>query len=203
MLEEVQQLPDAAGFGGDHGLAGLAAEGWGEAGLVDDDSVDAEAVWRVGVVQHLRADGLRARVLAPVLGEGDVEALWAGETVALGGEVDAVVLGALHIGHEGEQEAAVVGGVFAEGELAVDVDVVDGGEGAVLVDQAIGAGGEVLEVGGGPPVVKVAEAVELAALVVEAVGEFVADDGADVSVVDGDILACGRRRAGAGFRRGS
>ncbi len=31
-------------------------------------------------------------------------------------------------------------------------------------------------------------AVELAAFVVEAVGEFVADDGADVAVVDGDVL---------------
>jgi len=31
--------------------------------------------------------------------------------------------------------------------------------------------------------------IELAALVVEAVGEFVADDGADVAVVDGVILS--------------
>ena len=99
-----------------------------------------------------------------------------------------VFLGALHVGHEGEQKATVVGGVLAEGELAVDLDVVDGGEGAVFVDEAVGAGGEVLEVFGGPPVVEVALGVELAALVVEAVGEFVADDGADVAVVDGVVL---------------
>ena len=99
--------------------------------------------------------------------------------------------------------AAVVGGVFAEGELAVDLDVVDGGEGAVFVDEAIGAGGEFLEVFGGPPVVEVALGVELAAFVVEAVGELVADDGADVAVVDGACPGCGRRRAAAGCRRGS
>ena len=114
-----------------------------------------------------------------------------------------VVLGALHVGHEGEQQAAVVGGVFAEGELAVDLDVVDGGEGAVFVDEAVGAGGEVLEVFGSPPVVEVALGVELAAFVVEAVGELVADDGADVAVVDGDRPGCGRRRAAAGSRQGS
>ena len=68
-------LPDAAAIGGNHRLAGLAAEGGSEAGLVDDDSVDAEAVWGVGVLQHLLADGLWADVLAPVLGEADVEAL--------------------------------------------------------------------------------------------------------------------------------
>ena len=98
------------------------------------------------------------------------------------------VLGALHVGHEGEQQAPVVGGVLAQGELAVDVDIVDRGKGAVLVDFAIGAGGEVLEVVGGSPVVEVALGVELAALVVESVGELVADDGADVAVVDGVIL---------------
>jgi len=43
-------------------------------------------------LQDLRADGLWAGVLAPVLTEGDVEALWGGEAVAFGGEVDVVVL---------------------------------------------------------------------------------------------------------------
>ena len=98
------------------------------------------------------------------------------------------LFGAVEVGHVGEDEAAVVGGVFAEGELAVDFEIVDGGEVAVLGDEAAGAGVELLDVGGRPPVAEVALAVELAALVVEAVGELVADDGADVAVVDGVIL---------------
>jgi hypothetical protein len=65
-----------------------------------------------------------------------------------------VLLGALHVGHEGEQQAAVVGGVLAEGELAVDFDVVDGGEGAVLVDEAVGAAVKFLRSSGGPPVAR-------------------------------------------------
>ena len=68
------------------------------------------------------------------------------------------------VGHVGEDEAAVVGGVLAEGELAVDVDVIDGDEAAVLVDEAVGAGFEVLLVVGCPPVAEVAVGVELAAL---------------------------------------
>src|SRR6185437_15755077 len=76
-------LPDAAVFGWGHGLACLAAEGGAEAGLVDDGTVGAEVVGRVGVSLDLGADDLRPRVLAPVLAVGDVEALRAGEAVDL------------------------------------------------------------------------------------------------------------------------
>ena len=141
---------------------------------------------RVG--EDLLADCFGARVFAVVLRKGDVEALRAGEAVAFGVDVEVVFLGALHIRHEGEQQASVVGRVLTQGELAVDLDVVNRGEGAVFVHQAIGAGRKVLEIVGGPPVVEVTFGVELAAFVVETVGKFVADDGADVTVVDGDVL---------------
>ena len=54
------RLPDAAVFGWGHGLAFLAAEGRAEAGLVDDGSVGAEVVGRVGVGLDLGADDLGA-----------------------------------------------------------------------------------------------------------------------------------------------
>ncbi len=134
----------------------LAAEGGGEAGLVLDDAVDADGIGGVGVGEDEGADGFGVGVLAPVLRVGDVEALRAGEAVDLLVDVDVLIFGALEVGHEGEEHAAVVGGVFAEGEAAVDLDVVDGGEAAVLVGEAVGAGLEVLEVFGCPPVVEVA-----------------------------------------------
>ena len=109
--------------GGDHGGALFAAEGGAEAGLVDDGAVGAEVVGGVGVGEDLLADAFGAGVFALVLREGDVEALRAGVAVDLLVEVDVVLLGAVEVGHVGEQKAAVVGGVFAEGELAVDLDV--------------------------------------------------------------------------------
>src|SRR5579864_3950579 len=138
------ELPDAAVFGWGHRLAFFAAEGGAEAGLIDDRSVGAEVIGGVGVGLDLRADYLGAGVFAPVLAEGDVEALRAGEAVDLLVDVDAVLLRAREVGHVGEDQAAVVGGVLAERQLAVDVDIVDGDEAAVLVDEAAGAGLEVL-----------------------------------------------------------
>ena len=56
-----------------------------------------------------------------------------------------------------------------------------------LVDDALAARLEVLEVGGRPPVLQVPLQVELRALVVEAVRDLVADDRADGAVVDGVV----------------
>ena len=75
------------------------------------------------LVTHLLGPG----VLAPVLGKGDVETLRAGVAVDLFGGVEAVLFGAVEIGEVGEDEATVVGGVFAQREIAVDLDVVLGG----------------------------------------------------------------------------
>ncbi len=93
--------------------------------------------------------------------------------------------------HVGDAQAAVVGGVLAEGELAVEVlggDAVVRGrrfEAVVLLDFAVGALVELLAVFGGLPLAQVAVAVVFRALVVEAVGHFVADDHADAAEVDG------------------
>ncbi len=105
--------------------------------------------------------------------------------------------------HPGQPQAAVVRGVLAQGELAVHVQIIHGYESVVLIHHAIGTLLESLGIVGGPPVLQIALRVELAALIVEAVRQLVAHDGADVAVV-GRIggRSCHRRRA-AGCRQGS
>ena len=84
-----------------------------------------------------------------------------------------------------DPQPAVVGDVLAEGELAVELHLArDRAVARVLVDEAPRA---LLELGGvslRPPVLQAAVRRELAALVVEAVGELVADHPAGGAVVD-------------------
>jgi len=63
--------------------------------------------------------------------------------------------------------------ILTVGEFAVDLDVVDNRVSGILVDHALGALLEFLAVGIGPPVAQITLSVELAALVVKRVGEFV------------------------------
>ena len=107
----------------------------------------------------------------------------------------------LAVGAVGLLEAAVVGDVLALRHLAVDVqaDVVEL-VGRVLVDDALGALAERLHRHVVPPLLEVAVAVELAALVVEAVRDLVADDDADAAVVErlGELAAVEQRLQDAG-----
>ena len=82
-----------------------------------------------------------------------------------------------------EKRAAEIGEILSVGELTVDLDVVDDRVAGVLVDDALGALLELLAVGVGPPVAQVARGVELAAFVVEGMGELVTHGGARVAVV--------------------
>src|SRR5205823_10319207 len=74
------------------------------------------------------------------------------------------------------------------------------GEAAVLVDEALGSVGERLRVLRGPPLLEIAARVELPSLIVEAVRQFVADDGAHAAVVDAGVAldAVERRLQDAG-----
>ena len=56
---------------------------------------------------------------------------------------------------------------------------------AVLLDKALAALAESLDGRRGPPVLQIAHLVVLTSLIVQAVGELVADDHADGAVVDG------------------
>jgi len=73
--------------------------------------------------------------------------------------------------------------VSTAGQFAVDVDVVDGGVAGVLVAHAVDAVVEVLRILLGPPVIEVTDAVELAAMIVESVSQFMADRSSGVAVV--------------------
>ena len=96
-------------------------------------------------------------------------------------------LRAVQVGHVGEEQASVVGSVLTQGELAVDVDVIHDDELAIFVYEAVGLAFELLCILRRPPVAEIALGVELLALVVEAVGELVADDTTDVSIIHGVI----------------
>jgi hypothetical protein len=82
----------------------------------------------------------------------------------------------LHQRHPREADAAVVGHVLAERQLAVQLHVVDRRVAAVLLVDAGGALLERLAVGRRPPLAHVAGRVEAASLVVEPVRQLVAHD---------------------------
>src|SRR6516162_7206717 len=74
---------------------------------------------------------------------------------------------------------------FSQREFTIQVHPWDGAEIRILFSNAGGAFFKGFGVSRGPPVAEVALGVKLAAFVVEAVGEFVADDYADRSEVGG------------------
>jgi hypothetical protein len=79
--------------------------------------------------------------------------------------------------------AAEIGQILSQRQLAVDFDVVDDGEAGILVGNAFGGSFEGLRVGLGPPVFQISVGVELPALIVEAVRQFMTDGCAGVAVV--------------------
>ena len=87
--------------------------------------------------------------------------------------------------------------------LPLTCEVGEGLVGVVLGGEGGGDGFEVGEVFGRPPVADAAFGVEGGALGVEGVADLVADDGADGSVVVRRRGPWDRRRAAAGWRRGS
>jgi hypothetical protein len=110
-------LPDTAGVGRHHGLAGFAAEGLAELGHVLHDSVDSELPGRMGIGLHLQAELFRAGAAAPALPVTQEELLQGRVAVLLRGEVDALTLGIGEKGNVGEPQTAVVGGILAQVSL--------------------------------------------------------------------------------------
>ena len=103
-------------------------------------------------------------------------------------------------GHVSQHQPAQVGDIFAHGELAVDLDVIHGDVLRILVGDATGALLKLLAILRRPPVAQIALRVELAAFVVEAVGQFVADGGAGVAIVRSIVRAWDRKTAAAECR---
>ena len=185
-------------FGGEVELVcGFDVEG-GVPAVVVADGGGAVLAGGVGVAEDLLAEDGFAGDGAPVLTEGYEELLVAGQVVYLRG------FGAFEggvVGVVGGGEAGCVGDVFAEGLLAIDVEIGEGCVGVVLGGEGGGDGVEVGGVFGGPPVADAALGVEGGSFGVERVADLVADDGADGAVVGGGG-ALGSKKGGCRMAAG-
>ena len=164
-----------------HLVAGLDVERLVPSVDVADDAVDPILRRAVLVGQQLGTQGAFALLGLPAVAVGDEEALVAGEAVddrrlAMLGDIFA-------IGRVGDFEAAEIAEVLAERELSLDVDPGNRLIAVVLGYQLVGMRGVQLRGGRAPPVGELAVSVELAALVVEAVPDFMSDRRADAAVV--------------------
>ena len=89
--------------------------------------------------------------------------------------------------HQCDASTTIVGGVLTQGQFAIQLKVVHGDEVAVFVGDTTGAGFKFLGILLRPPVAQITLRIEFASLVIEAVGEFVSDHGADATKVDSVI----------------
>ena len=177
--------------GAHHLIAVLAAKGPVKFGYVHQRADDAELVGGVWVGLHALAQRFGALMAVPRLGIAQEEALLGRESV------DFLLRFGLRDtlkGRVGNGQAAEVGQVLPHRQLAVDVRRIEGREGIKLLAHHGGAGRKPFAVFLGPPVAQVALGVVLPALVIEPVGHFVANDGADAAVVGEHQKVWGNRR---------
>src|SRR6266702_2677156 len=158
-------LPYSAGLLRVHGLAFLAAESFAKLVEVLHASIDTPTARRVGVYQRRLASGLFGLVLAPHLGKSQEIALF------LGVAIDLVVYGfalrckCIEQCQVGDAQAAVVGSVLTQGQLAIEllcwgVAFSRGSlKAAVFIHFAVGSLGKLLPVLGSLPFAQVALAV--------------------------------------------
>ncbi len=126
---------------------------------------------------------LRTIFAAPVLGVAEEELLRGGVSALLLAQVEMFACGISEKRDVSQAKAAVIGSVFAQRELAIDMHAAGDGEVSVLLHFAVSLPFELLCVGCRPPFGKIARAVKFSALIVEAVRELVTYDAADVSVI--------------------
>ncbi len=87
-------------------------------------------------------------------------------------------------GHQGNAGPAVIGRILPQSKLAVQFQVIDRDKVPVFTGHTTGALFEFFPILFGPPVAKIALRIELAALIIEAVGKFMADHRTDAAKVD-------------------
>ena len=175
-------LPDFAGIYPDHRLPGLAPEGLLKLRHVATTPLMRYFPGECGSVMAL------ARKFS---GRSFSHAHWAKPTkkrcsgVSPSSGLQLHALSGFAPRHVGQHGSAEVGDVLSARQLAVDLDVVHHRVPGVLVAHAVHFLLEALGVVVSPPIPQVSLGVELAPLVVEAVGQLVADGGTGVSVVRG------------------
>src|SRR5215472_12801393 len=163
-----------------HGLAGLAAEGLLKLRHIYHQAVDPVLARRVWIGDGAYTQILRTLVLTGPLRVADEEPLVGRKAVAF---IQMLIFGSGFPRCVRQDQPAQVCDVLALGELAVDLDVVDDDVLGILIDHALAALLELLGIVLAPPVAQITLGVELAALVVEAVGEFVTNRASGIAVV--------------------
>ena len=93
-----------------------------------------------------------------------------------------------------QPQTAQVSQILAQRELAVEVNARNRLDGVILANHALSAIVELLFVAFGPPIEQVSVLVELAALVIEAVGQLVADGRTHVAVVGRVVFFAAEKR---------
>src|SRR5580704_15078365 len=127
-------------------------------------------------LQH-RALGFDADLISAELAPGDIELLLRSEAIDIRGT--RLALARLLICQECNLRAAQVADALAQYEVAVVMHAGFDEVAIELIGHARGAGLELLQIGFRPPVPQAAQVVELGALIVEAVRNFVADHYSD------------------------
>src|SRR5690349_3066834 len=180
-------LPDVARVVAYHLLAWFAFKGLSEIGVVLDGANHAVLSRRMRVSLSQQTRAFRRAVLAPDLGKAEEEALFSREAILLLCDFR-IFRHLLTQRHQGNVNSAIVRGVFAQCQAAVEVDILYRNELAVFISNAAGALFELLAVLVGPPVGEIAVSSELAALIVKTVSQFVANHHADAAKVHGVVL---------------
>ena len=128
--------PYTTGIGGHHGLTRLAAEGLSKLRHVLYHAYP-ELAGRVGIGLHLQPKLLGPGAATPVLPVAQEELLDRRIGALLGREINPLLPGIGQEGKVGQAQTAVVGGVLAQGQLAIDLHVIHGDKVAVLFHFAI------------------------------------------------------------------
>src|ERR1700691_3425818 len=181
--------PDPARRFVHHGLALPAGESLLKFRHVRKRPVHTEPRQGVRVGGDLVARGLWTLIRAPTERIREEEALARRETVGFR-RVQRLALRLVDVlqRQHCQMDAAVVGSIFASGQLALLRDAVLGNFLRVLGHDALVFLVITLRIFGGPPIAQVSLGVELATLVVEAVDRFVADDHAGGTQIGSVVL---------------
>src|SRR6266481_561319 len=174
-------LPDLASLLSHHRLALFATERLGKLRHIRKRSVAAEPGQRVRV-----GVGHQPRVFDPLIGAPDLrpteeEALLGSEAVSV--RRPRLARNGLLIRGVGDRQSAQVGDALSQNQLAILVQVAVDDVGVELVGDTGGAGLEILQIFRAPPVFQVALAVELAAVVVKTMCDFMSDDRSHSAVI--------------------
>ena len=116
---------------------------------------------------HLQTDLLRGDAAAPALAESEEKLLNWRVAILILGQVDALPLGIRQESDIGQSQAAVVGGVLAQSQLAIHLHVIHSDKIAVLLHLAVCLFFKLLGIVRRPPVCEVSVAIVLSPLIVE------------------------------------